>query len=215
MAHAAVAADSFASGLGGSWTNGISPFSALATGTGIVLPSAVGPACVAGYSGASFAARQYSAIVSAGLAAGDSAIGPIVNWQGGASAACYIGIVYALNGGGAKYTIARYDAAGTRTNLAFGPETGGALSAGVVVELESDNGRLSLISNESGQRVVRVTTYDATLTGGSPGVYAYSAVSATSAQVDAWEGGNLSTDAVSPAVIKQLRRMIGTGSGGR
>ena len=170
---------------------------------------------MAGYSAGTFSARQYSAITVAALTAGDDGIGIITNWQGGGSAACYAGLVYALNGGGAKYTLARYDAAGTRTNLAFGPETGGALSAGVIVELESDNGVLSLISNESGQRTVRVSVVDKTLTGGTPGVYAYSATTVGAARIDAWEGGNLLTDAVSLSVLKSLRRGMGASRGGR
>lgn len=202
-----VASDTFDSSISASWTAGEGAWDNIVWATGgHFAPSNPG----AGFGSTlrrntgTFADDGYSTITIQTLSASaHNQIGCIVRKQ--ASTAGYYGFVSSNNIYGAqRYELFELDGSNGYT-LLTASGTPGAFSAGQTVTLEAEGTTLRLGTNEGSGDTQRLTTTDATLTSGWPGIAAVADSSAAQCQGTAWEGGDISAGGGGGVVIPVMR----------
>ena len=129
------------------------------------------------YTGTTYPSDQYSQVeVTANQLTGGQWIGPSVRMQNGGQKG-YAGI-YWWNGGSPKLMLFRRDAGNVWVQL--GVTTDAPLTAGTQLRIVAVGDTIALLENG----VERLAAYDATYTGGAPGIMSYG-----TGQVDNWSGG--------------------------
>lgn len=181
-----VASDDFESGsISGSWTNG-GGFGAMSVNSGDAIAGSAGAICLAARSSETFADAQYSQIISGGQTQGGTSA--VVRKQAGTATAHY-------QGQGASFfsnwRILEIDSGGEDATLASSATNWALLTAGDMIRMEAEGTTLRFGGDRTGSDIQYVTTTDATLTSGDPGISAIGAAT-TNNRIESWTGGDIS-----------------------
>ena len=187
-----IATDSFTSGIGdlsANWTiQGGSPWFKLQVIAGnIVEGTHLEGNSGAIYTGAAFAADQYSDVTVNTMGSGSS-VSPIVRGSTSVSNMYFANVL-----SGSPYaSIELFSFVGGVLKV-LGPTTSATIITGDVIRLQVNTGSdglpvLSLLQN--GQLLVQYQDYANSITSGNPGIYIFPHTALTSAQATKWSGGN-------------------------
>jgi hypothetical protein len=204
MPRRTLASDSFPSSISASWTNGDGDYDALSwISSGVVRASLVGNDCSMRRTGEAYPNDQWSQITVGTLqdASGiyrDQSAG--CRLKSGTDESGYWGNVACRVGGvQPKYGISEVDAAFGFTTLAStGTVSGTAIPPGTKITLEVIGTAITLYTDEGGVDTNRLSTTDATITSGAPGIKIYVDTTAgelVNSAVAAWAGGDFGTNA--------------------
>lgn len=209
-----VAADTFNSSIGAAWTNPHGGHSACAWATG----GFVQPTVTGGVNNqmrrntGTYDDNQYSRVT---IQATDtnSILGPAVRCQTGAGdGSSYNGVADAVVNN--EWAIYEVDAGETATRLA-GSTTGYAFpTAGAILTTEAEGSTLRF-GEDSGGDQQRVTTTDATLSGGIPGVTLAAITTVANSRITAWSGGSISAPTITGSGTPQSQSASAEGVGER
>lgn len=191
--RSAVASDTFDASISASWTAGEGAWDNIVWATGghfTVGVAGSGFGSSLRRNTGTYANNGYSSITIQTLSgAAHNQIGAIVRKQ--ASTAGYYGVVSSNSIYDAqRYELFELDGSNGYT-LLTASGTPGAFSAGNTVTLEAEGTTLRLGTNEGSGDTQRLTTTDATLSSGWPGIAAVADTAATQCQGTAWEGGDI------------------------
>lgn len=188
------ASDTFDSSISASWTNGDGDWGALQwVSGGHIEPAVVDVDCGIRRTGEAYGGDQYSKMVMQEqnpVGGASSWLGVYVRGQSGANESAYLGTLG--SGPVDEYQICEIDSAFGFTVLTSLSDPGSDLpiSAGDTATMEAEGSTLRLGCDAGGSDVQKLTTTDATLTSGAPGINLFRSGSAVS-RATSWEGGTI------------------------
>lgn len=196
-----VASDTFGSSIDGNWSNGDGDWAALVWITGGHVGFNNGGGGTDGSirrSAGTYADDQY-ARTTVQSHSGNSWVGAAARMQSGTDESAYVGFV---QGSEDDYEIVEYNSSFGFSALASTTDPGSEIphSSGDIVTIEAEGTTIRMGSDQTGSDAQKVTTTDATLSSGDPGLVLFCANGNESNNyATAWSGGDIS--AASPITI--------------
>jgi hypothetical protein len=185
-----VASDTFDSSINGTnWENGGGDWGTFSWVTGgYIQPATANADCALRRSVGTYNADQWAQVVAQVHSGSTNAwMGAAVRMQAGTNESAYIGYSVTTD---QIYTIYETDSGMGFTELANSTTNWAALSAGDTLTTEVEGTTIRL-GDDRGTDTQRLTTTDATLSSGNPGIQCYTELATSDLRITAWEGGDI------------------------